>query len=189
MKCHRCESRDAIYRCTKIPRDSKEPATRELCLECARLESSAIAKNAPKHDISEILEEFLKTQIASEAGEHAAPIIPDVAPCPECGFEFATYKATLMLGCAACYVSFGEHLAEDIRKLQGTDMHVGAAPKVREKLLDRQARLTAMRGELQDCIENEDFERATFLRDQIKALIAEETAENEEAPDEKESSS
>jgi protein arginine kinase activator len=179
MKCHRCETRDAIYRCTKIPRDSKEPVTRELCLECARIESNAIAKSAPKHDINEILEELLKSQIASEGGDHAAPIIPDVPPCPECGLEFAAYKATLMLGCAACYVSFGEHLAEDIRKLQGTDIHVGAPPQVREKLLDRQSRLTAMRGELADCIENEDFERATFLRDQIKALLAEDVVEQQ----------
>lgn len=179
MKCHRCESREAIYRCTKIPRDSKEPVTRELCLECARIESSAVSKSPPKHDINQILEELLKSQIADEAGGHAEPIIPGVPPCPECGLEFSAYKATLMLGCAACYSSFGEYLAEDIRKLQGTDMHVGAPPQAREKLRDRQTRLTAMRGELQDCIENEDFERATFLRDQIKALLAEDTVESD----------
>jgi len=172
MNCSHCEKGEVAYRFTTIPKGSGEPVTKDLCLSCAAELSPYIAKAIPKQSVNQLLEELLKQQVSMEGGTTPEQILPDIPPCGECGLEFAKYKATLMLGCANCYIAFGEHLAQDIRRLQGTDHHGATPPGTKETPLDRQSRLAAMRAELQDCIENEDFQRATYLRDQIKALVA-----------------
>ncbi len=175
MKCSKCEKGEVVFQFTTIDRKTHEPTTRHLCLECAAELSPWIAKNAKgATSVDALIEELLKSQLSQEGGASVpGQVLPDVPACSECGLTFPAYKATLMLGCASCYAAFGDHLAADIRKLQGgADRHTPDSVPGGEGTIDRAARLAAMRAELQDCIENEDFERATYLRDQIKSLLA-----------------
>lgn len=175
MKCSRCEKGEVVFQFTTIDRKTHEPATKHLCLECAAELSPWIAKNAKAAtSVDALIEELLKSQLSQEGGASVSEqVIPEVAACSECGLTFPSYKATLMLGCASCYVAFGDHLAADIRKLQGgADRHTTDGTPGAEGSIDRAAKIAAMRAELQDCIENEDFERATYLRDQIKLAMS-----------------
>lgn len=175
MKCSRCEKGEVVFQFTTIDKKSHDIATRHLCMECAAELSPWIAKNAKAAtSVDALIEELLKSQLSQEGGASVSEqVIPDVPACSECGVTFPSYKATLMLGCASCYAAFGDHLAADIRKLQGgADRHTPDGTPGGEGTIDRVAKIAAMRAELQDCIENEDFERATYLRDQIKLLMA-----------------
>lgn len=180
MKCSRCESSDALFKFVLLPKGSSAPEELALCQSCAAEASPYIASQTQKKPVSELLAQLLKQQSYKEAAALPSADIADVPPCRECGLPFATYKATLMLGCPACYTSFGEPLMEDIRKFHGTMVTAEPPPPPPEPILDRQKRLAAMRAELEECLENEDFERAAFLRDSIRKLLEE--MNEEEAP-------
>lgn len=173
MRCTRCQNNDAVFVFTRLEPGSTRAEREQLCQECASSASPYIRKLFIKQPVAELLEQLLKAQTKEEGAAtvpQSARATPQVPPCSHCGLSFGAYKASLMLGCAKCYASFGEALLEDIRRFHNTDHHVGDAPPQRDELVDRQVRLSAMRQELQDCIENEDFERAAYLRDQIRKL-------------------
>lgn len=176
MRCTRCGEAEAAYLFTVMPPGGHEPEDHRLCRKCAAEKSPYVAKTVKAIPVAEFLEKLLTEHALKEGGgaaaAKAAPI-PEVPRCAHCGLPFATYRATLLLGCPECYDAFGEHLLADIRKFQGgADNHrVLAAPAQRETVVERQSRLAAMRAELNECIENEDFDRAAFLRDEIKRLM------------------
>lgn len=179
MKCSRCESSDALFKFVLLPKGAPEPEEVPLCQSCAAEASPYIANMVQKKPVSELLAQLLKQQSSKEAAAPVSAAAADVPPCRECGLPFSTYKATLMLGCPACYESFGEALMDDIRKFHGAVVTAEAPPPPPELLLDRQKRLAAMKAEMAECLENEDYERAAFLRDSIKTLIAEMEASGE----------
>ncbi|MDX2176251.1 MAG: UvrB/UvrC motif-containing protein [Candidatus Sumerlaeia bacterium] len=176
MKCTKCGKHEVSFKITIIERGSGVAEERLVCQQCAAEHSPYIAKMMAKPTVAQVLEDLLKQQLAqasqAEAGEDAPAEIEAVA-CAACDLSFVEYKASGMLGCPECYDAFGDPLLEDIRRCQGTDAHVGWAPPAPSAQPDLRRKLEAMRSELQDCIENEDFERAAFLRDEIKKTTEE----------------
>lgn len=175
-RCEKCNKHDASIKLTQITPGGGEPKEYRVCPSCAEEISPYIAKLTKKPSVSAILDELIKQQ-SKEAGA-SLPAELGVATqndtvCPCCGLAFSRYKATVMLGCPDCYEAFGELLEGDLRKIHGATRHLGAAPEEQTSLALRQQRLSAMRQELADCVENEDFERAAFLRDELKRLAAE----------------
>lgn len=103
--------------------------------------------------------------------------------CPSCGFTQADFKKSGRLGCPACYEHFSEGLMSLLKSMHKGLRHVGKVPKRFRKLkaaLDTSDQLETLQARLSKAIEQEKFELAAELRDQIKALAAE-TADNLEA--------
>ncbi|HEX8830629.1 MAG TPA: UvrB/UvrC motif-containing protein, partial [Longimicrobium sp.] len=93
--------------------------------------------------------------------------------CPACGMTLADFKRTGRLGCGRCWSVFEQSLKGLLRKLHGGTQHVGKVylpPDPTE--MDRTARVVSLRRSLQRAVDEEDFERAAGLRDQIRRLEA-----------------
>lgn len=92
------------------------------------------------------------------------------ARCSTCGYAWADFQKTQLLGCPDCYKSFGRQIEALAPKLHGYDRHQGrpyaAPPSPRE-------RLAKQRSELHEALQREDFELAARLRDEIRRLEAE----------------
>jgi len=74
------------------------------------------------------------------------------------------------LGCGKCYGTFQKKLAELLKKIHGSDRHVGKTPYKEEKPRKGAEDLERLRGELEELIKKEEFEKAAVLRDRIKEL-------------------
>ena len=88
-------------------------------------------------------------------------------------------KRTGKVGCADCYDTFFSELMPTIRNIHGNTEHKGKRPNVIEYTVNEdkkdqtesaEDKLSALRAELKKAIEDENFERAAQLRDEIKEL-------------------
>ncbi len=89
--------------------------------------------------------------------------------CPKCGFTQESFKEAGRLGCPTCYEVFELELEPVLRKLHRGTKHKGkapigfAAPVVQEEI-------EALKRELQEHVEREDYEKAAVVRDRICEL-------------------
>ncbi len=93
----------------------------------------------------------------------------DFQACPCCGLGFQEFRKSGRLGCANDYRAFQDRLGPFLLSVHGADEHVGKTPK-RRGAADDGAKLVRLRNELTDAVATEDYERASILRDKIKAL-------------------
>jgi protein arginine kinase activator len=85
----------------------------------------------------------------------------DIGTCKTCGLSYKEFRDTGRLGCSDCYESFKDQLKPLLRRIHGSNAHVGKSPRVSQENL---------KVELGRAIETEDFERAAEIRDRIKEL-------------------
>jgi len=114
------------------------------------------------------LDSILAGLLASEKEKKSTTDV-DIT-CRGCGLPFATYRESLFLGCAECYDSFGEHLLGDLRKLHGSTRHRGRVPKRFQSRITILQDIHQIRKQMEEAIQQENFELAAQLRDKIKSL-------------------
>ncbi len=113
---------------------------------------------------------------------------PAPASCVGCGQSYAQFKKHGLLGCPACYQTFEDRLGPMIERAhEGGCNHVGKVPKRAlhscrstgdlsriESLLgdvrQREERLETLRQRLAKSIQNEEYEKAAMLRDELTRL-------------------
>jgi len=90
--------------------------------------------------------------------------------CESCGTSFDELKKTGDLGCAACYKAFTTPLEQIFEDTHGRTKHIGRIPKRGGAIVKRDRQVDLLREHMQKAVDDEDFSRAAFLRDQIKRL-------------------
>lgn len=165
MQCDICGANEASVHLTQI--EQNETSKRHLCDSCAAakgLAPSGGVANAP-------LADFL-AQMGKAAPTETAAAMVDA--CPGCGLTLVDFKRTGRLGCARCWTHYGPSLRGLLRKLHGAAQHTGKVFRASGDLAapNRLQRIVALRRSLQEAVDQEDFERAASLRDQIRRLEA-----------------
>lgn len=129
--------------------------------------------------------------IASQAGPGAH------LACGNCGTTLEEVKRGHRLGCADCYVVFGDVLIHELQATgrlstriitsrKGGPLHMGRAPGV-SMALNPSSRLLALNEALKEMLQREDYEQAAWLRDQIKALTEKEQPSQDQPSEENKS--
>ncbi|HEX8371362.1 MAG TPA: UvrB/UvrC motif-containing protein [Chthoniobacterales bacterium] len=90
--------------------------------------------------------------------------------CPTCGFTQADFKKTGRLGCSDCYETFATQLQPLLAGMHKGTRHVGKIPSRQFREVEISNRLTDLRNTLQKSVEEEDYELAAKLRDEIRQL-------------------
>jgi len=156
--CQHCNQCKATVHITDTIPEQRE---RHLCEACAEKEGVIVKQQ--HHTTNEILQEFIKHKTGvGEADEHV---------CPKCGMTFREFRLKGLLGCPQDYEAFRRFLAPLIERAhEGATHHVGKVPDTADVTVQRQTELLKLRRELQETIEQENYERAAALRDQIRKL-------------------
>lgn len=95
----------------------------------------------------------------------------EIPPCPYCGRSVNELLSTSRMGCQTCYEHFGDFVKAVIVKVQaGAVTHKGKRPK-NKVLVDVKA-FEVIKKEMEKAIEEERYEDAAKLRDQIRAIRA-----------------
>lgn len=92
--------------------------------------------------------------------------------CSRCGFTQADFKKAGRLGCPECYKTFAEGLEGLLKSMHKGTRHVGKVPESLRQNRDLSDRLKALQKKLAKAIEDENFEQAAHLRDEIKQMSA-----------------
>lgn len=90
--------------------------------------------------------------------------------CSACGSTLDDFRKIGKAGCGECYKTFASELEPTIRSIHGNAKHTGRAPARAKAVLKKEQELKSLREQLQKAIENEEFEQAVLLRDQIKSI-------------------
>jgi len=156
MNCQHCNKSRATVHITDTMPERKE---RHLCEDCAEKEGVIIK---PNHTTNEILQQFIKHKIGLGLTENVV--------CPKCGLSFQEFQVKGQLGCPHDYEVFKAQLMPLIERAhEGATKHIGKRPgggPVQEST----SGLIKLRRELQDAIQQENYELAARVRDQIKNI-------------------
>jgi Uncharacterized protein with conserved CXXC pairs len=93
--------------------------------------------------------------------------------CKNCGLTFSDFTNSGLLGCGECYYHFQSGLEPLLKKIHGSNHHIGKVPKRTGGKFRVRKEINDLKTELQQSISREDYERAAYLRDEIRRLEAE----------------
>ena len=105
--------------------------------------------------------------------------------CDVCGETYQEFQKTGRLGCAHCYAAFGEQLEKTLKSIHGHAHHVGKVPPYLEGEVRTERELDELRRQMDQAVQDEEFEQAARLRDRIRELTREQDA-NSGSADQKE---
>lgn len=177
MLCSNCGKNEANVRYTRIINGEKTEFA--LCEECAKKAGlEDIDFNMPIN-FSNFLSDFFEDD----------NLLPSFAKykidkCPKCGLTYDEFASKGKFGCSECYDTFSNKLDSILRNLHGSSRHKGNAPKnlpsknKEEKILEKeipkidekQEKINKLNKDLQLAINEERYEDAAKIRDEIKKL-------------------
>lgn len=163
MKCEKCNEREAtvLYKQTV----NGVSTSAHLCAECAAKAQSEAGFSAHFPFGGDLFGNLFGI---------SAPVKAPASKKCECGASFSDVRRAGKVFCAKCYDTFAAELEPTIHSLYGKAVHMGRAPAKKAAARDKQNRLIRLKNELRAAIEQEKFEDAARLRDEIKALEKEE---------------
>jgi protein arginine kinase activator len=162
MQCERCGERPATVHYTQIINGYKTEL--HLCQECAAAQG-VFGFGEPQFTFQDFLGKLLEDQfrLPSQFGLTETR-------CSNCGLTYNDFRRLGQLGCSECYTQFARQLNPLLRRLHGSDRHVGKVPGRVSTQAASQRELERLRGELQEAIKTENYERAAKLRDLIHEM-------------------
>ena len=171
MLCDVCNKNPATVHLTEIIDEQMNEL--HLCEDCARHKSAAMEQQFGLSDLLAGMADFEKP---SNKEEEVVTI-----KCPSCGLTYADFKKIGRLGCGECYNVFRKYLAPLLKRIHGSNQHIGKNPtkiKTAVKLYKKRTGLPELKNQLQKAISQEAFEEAARLRDQIKEMEAKKEKKN-----------
>jgi protein arginine kinase activator len=161
-KCGRC-SKPAVLHITEI-REGEVQAL-HLCEACAKeyLSTSEAGGAATETATAE-------PENAGDSGESSEV---DQQTCPSCGITFKEFRSQGRLGCPHDYLAFQNELLPLLENIHGETQHVGKVPKRAPQASQHQFKLVRLRSQLKTAVEDELYEEAARLRDEIQKIEAE----------------
>ena len=98
------------------------------------------------------------------------PEISDMVKCKECGLTYRDFKKIGRFGCGGCYESFKTHIGPLLKRIHGSERHVGKVPIMVGKTVKDTRNLQDLKARMEKAIQTEDFEEAARLRDKVKEM-------------------
>jgi len=92
--------------------------------------------------------------------------------CDICGLSYDKFKSTGRFGCSNCYNVFGERLNPLFKRVHGNTTHTGKIPSRAGVRIKTIRLVEKLKIELEKAIQNEEYEKAAQLRDEIKEIAA-----------------
>ena len=98
---------------------------------------------------------------------HGIRAIENGLCCPKCGFSQKSFEQFGRLGCPACYDVFADILKSVFQKAHPGVKHKGKRPQATPVSPQQ---IEALKRELQECVDSENYEKAAEIRDRISEL-------------------
>ena len=169
MMCEECGKAPATVHIERIINGRK--MTMHLCRDCAQRSGLMTLGMLfqPSFSINSLLSAFLGSQLEA---------LPATGPgaegprCPVCGMSYRDFARVGRLGCSRCYQVFEDRLEPLLRRIHGSDTHVGKAPAGAGEKARMRRQLEDLRKQLSRAVSDEAYEEAAKIRDRIKEVEA-----------------
>lgn len=164
-KCLRC-TKQATLHITELK--GGKSFSLHLCENCA----SEYLDTVKVGGIPDDLEDPLSIGPIGAIGSDT-PVESAAEACPHCGITYKQFRSQGRLGCPHDYEHFHDELIPLLESIHhGETQHVGKFPPEVSDDSRKQYELIRLKNELKTAIEDEAYEKAAELRDQIQSLQA-----------------
>lgn len=160
MMCEECHENPATVTISVVSGDQK--TTRHLCADCMKKKQLELITGDIQGFVSSVLKSIVQEKTSKESTQ--------TVRCSRCGLTFAEFQKTGRLGCAQCYQDFREQLSPVLLRIHGRTQHAGRAPFMNEHEREQRQAASTLRQQMDQAVQEENFEEAARLRDQLKAL-------------------
>ncbi len=160
MICQNCKKNEANMHMKRII--NGRAAEVHLCSDCARSLGYGEAFSGFGLGIGELFGELMAK---GESGTDKNLL------CPGCGKTFDEIVSDGKMGCAECYSAFYDKLLPSLRRIHGKATYVGNKPHT--DVDSPRRRIEKLKIELASAVEEQNFELAVQLRDEINELLSE----------------
>ena len=164
MLCDNCEKEPAKIHYKEIK--DNQVTEFHLCEKCAIEKGIKAPHKKQAFSISNIM-----AGMTEEVGA-------DMGTCSACGLTYKEFRDGGRLGCSNCYEAFKEQIKPLLRRIHGSNVHVGKSPRSSQGIFEKRREIEDLKVELSRAVESEDFERAAELRDKIRELENQEEGED-----------
>ena len=194
MLCDNCGRREANVRYSENINGVKKELN--LCEKCSQELGITNMDFSMPIDFSSFFGEFME----DFKNPDFMPLLNEIKQlkCDQCGYTFDDIVNTGKLGCGNCYSVFEERLDPIIKRIQGSNKHVGRIGKVIDNKIENNAsgngkeeqksnnekaeqnqksnnkenenKLEKLQNELKQAIKEERYEDAAKIRDEIKKV-------------------
>ncbi len=181
MLCEKCGKNAATFHYTEVVNGIK--SEHHLCAECAANTDVSYYSSIFDNDmnITQLLSGILGGRNIFAGSEKEDPARQ--VQCPNCHTTYGEFVTNSSFGCPECYDVFGPLIADTIKKLQGSDRHVGKKPMLygeRERQeegfetesagADPRREIDILSKKLKEAVADENFGEAARLRDMIAEI-------------------
>ena len=158
MLCDICGKNEATVHFTEIVNDQMTKL--HLCEECARRKGEEMEEHFGLADLLAGL---------ADLGTPVGTVKDKKLKCPSCGLTYSDFKKIGKVGCGQCYDTFKIYLVPLLKRIHGSDLHVGKTPRKKGKPSRRKkVDIEELKRRLKHVVKLEEFEEAARLRDEIK---------------------
>ena len=170
MLCQECNKNTATIHMKGLV--NGEMTEMHLCQEC----SFSIVEAEMPISLENIFKGILESVqsmggVQATIGQMPFPVARKApGPCKVCGLSYEQFKSGGKLGCEACYQAFPKEIIALFKNVQGSTHHEGKFPKRFGTQLRQQREVDKLRATLKQAIDEENFEEAARIRDQIREM-------------------
>jgi protein arginine kinase activator len=179
MICQECNQRPATLHFTKIVNGEKTEV--HLCEKCAQEKGEMFMFSGESgFTFNNLLAGLLNIDTSFKQKNKSTFQQEEILQCDRCGMTFPQFVKRGRIGCSHCYDTFKDELKPVLKRLHsGNWTHNGKIPKRSGEGIQLRKRIEDLKGELKNSIIQEEFEKAAYLRDEIRSL-EQELTENQE---------
>jgi protein arginine kinase activator len=167
MKCQKCE-KPATFHITELT--GGKPQELHLCEEHVKeylMQSGGGEPSAPS-DMAAAIAQHVQQLAIGQTAEEMARL--NQQTCPFCGISFLQFRNQGRLGCPHDYIAFAPQLDALLLNIHGETEHVGKVPKRSAGGSEKRMQLIRLRREMNEAVGQEEYERASRLRDDIRRI-------------------
>jgi len=165
MLCQECGKRPSTLHFTKIVNGEKTEF--HICELCAREKGEMIPGASNGFSIHNLLSGLMDFGPAANTGLGMGT---KTLRCEQCGLTYTQFGKSGKFGCSSCYLNFSERLDPLLKRVHGNIGHAGKVPKRTGGLIKHKREIESLKMTLLQHIDQEEFEQAAEVRDQIREL-------------------
>ena len=163
MICDICGIREATIKFTQVI--NKQKKEMHICKVCAEEQGYS----NPLSGIPKIIGGLILGIMGELPGKVKSEHID--LKCDNCQLSWSEFQDKGLLGCEYCYESFAEPMKKLLRKMHGSNKHIGNRP-TGQRVIGNADELEKLCRDLERAIKSENYEQAALLRDKIRDIEA-----------------
>lgn len=165
MLCEYCNIKNATVTLTQ--NINGEIKTINICQDCANA-LGVIPNTLEISDSIDDIDSFFASMFGSTKSNTNSTA--GTIACDFCSTTLNEIQKTGKLGCAHCYDVFTQNIEGAIRHIHSANTHCGKIPFSVDGKLGLKRKIDELKAKLSLAVQNEEYEKAAKIRDEIKAL-------------------